>query len=132
MLATLVLSIVPNKNSSHEIISTLYPTEDTGHEIRHHGEVDLSDSLAIETLKPLGHTTRLYVGSSYIDAVLVSLIYFPTSNMQLLWPIKMQRLRLIMEEKRKRQPLELMPVLNLPSGILDFRTFVRLQVTFPS
>ena len=88
MLATLVLSIVPNKNNSHEIISTFYPSEDIGHEIRHHGEVDLSDSLAIEILKPLGHTTRLVCRFFYIDAVLVSLIYFPTSNMQLLWPIK--------------------------------------------
>ena len=108
------------------------PPEDTGHEIRHHGEVDLSDSLAIESLKPLGHTTRLVCRFFYIDAVLVSLIYFPTSNMQLLWPIKTQKLRPIMEEKRKRQPLEPMLVLNLPSGILDFRTFDMLQVTFPS
>ena len=42
------------------------------------------------------------VGHSYIDAVLVSLIYSPTSDMQLTGPIKVQTLRLVMEEKRKR------------------------------
>ena len=76
-----------------------------------------------------------YVGHSYIGAVLVSLIYFPTSDMQLLGHQQMQMPRLIMEEKRKRQPLkplELMPVLHLPFGMLDFRNFVWLRVSFPS
>ena len=91
--------------------------------------------LRLKLLSLWGILLVSYVGHSYIDVVLGSLIYFPTSDMQLLGPPQMQIPRLIMEKKRKRQPLkplELMPVLHLPSGILDFRTFVWLRVTSPS
>ena len=114
VLATLVLSIVPNElllpwNYIHWWPCYIlgYPYKDLGTRFDTMGRwtyLSICDRIRLKSFKPLGHNTRLKCRLVIIISMLFRLAWYitPTSDMQLLGTKTFKNLRLLIEERLKQ------------------------------